>query len=104
MNKIFILFAVNYETICYHYNANLAGNDLNNCEYKTNTAEQCQKLCHGNSECVQFTWIDRTDETIVERHNKCCLKKVYNSIYTFKLGIISGPKHCGIVLLMLIFP
>ena len=78
-----------------HYNAAVNEN-LSDANEKTDTAEQCQKLCQANINCVQFTWIARSDEKIASYHRNCFMKEVFSSSYTFALGRISGPKHCGI--------
>ena len=83
---------------CYYYNANLPGNELNSCSDKTDTAEKCQELCQRTDTCLQFTWRDKASD--INKYKECCMKKAYSGNYEYSsIGLISGPKHCGTIIL-----
>ena len=62
MFKLIILisclsFALVMADNCFEYNIEYAGNIINNpLEQRTDSAEDCQKLCKNNSACQGFTW------------------------------------------------
>ena len=62
-------------------NQDLYGNDLNGCGAKTETADDCQKLCGQTNGCVQFTWLDKNfdDDVNNSRFKQCCMKNVVNN-------------------------
>ena len=70
------------------------GNDLNHCDAHTDTATECQELCQGTADCVQFSWLDKNFDG-GNRYKECCMKNIISNNLTPNSEIISGPKLCG---------
>ena len=84
---------------CLEPGKDYGGNDLNN-GHKTLTAseKECQDLCKEDADCVGFTWVK---ETWVGRERECWLKrKMVLSGENDK--VVSGPKDCGRLILIII--
>ena len=75
------------------------GNDLND-GHNTLTAseKECQHLCKENADCVGFTWVK---ETWQDRKQECWLKSKMDSFTTNDM-VVSGPKDCGRLLLIIV--
>ena len=71
------------------------GNDLNNCDVKTDTSQECQELCAETEGCVQFTWLGYAVGDNEDSKHKCCLKNAYYDDRQSHGGLVSGPKVCG---------
>ena len=81
------------ENHCHKKNIELVQNDLNDCDTKTDTPEECQQLCHQVSGCYHFTWLSRNYKE-GGHANICCMKKEFSSPGVFAYGAVSGPKYC----------
>jgi len=80
---------------CYAFNTDFMGNDLNNCDVKTDTSQECQELCAETEGCVQFTWLGYAVGDNEDSKHKCCLKNAYYDDRQSHGGLVSGPKVCG---------
>ena len=75
--------------------------DLQPENWKTETPHECQILCQGLEECEEFTWIaPGYEENWKNGRNRCCLKINKNQNPITAKGRISGPKFCGMNLII----
>ena len=81
------------ENHCHKKNVEFVGNDLNECDVKTGTSEECQRLCQQVVGCFHFTWLSRHYKD-GSKANMCCMKKGVSSPKGLAYGAISGPKNC----------
>ena len=82
---------------------NYDGNDINNGhQKKTDSAKDCQQLCQKDNACVSFTWINKNvpDGGLIGREGECSIKHTKANRTPLK-HVVSGPKHCGNISLML---
>ena len=79
---------------CFLDNSDYPGNDLNNCGNKTDSANECHKLCQTTDDWVQFTWIGLNSK-LAGRAKECCLKNNVTDSPTAFPGLVSGPKFCS---------
>ena len=84
---------------CYEFNTDYWGNDLNNCDVKTDTSQECQQLCFKTEGCLEFTWLGIAVNDDEERKHQCCMKDAVHSTGNKKsmTGLVSGPKNCGMM-------
>ena len=70
--------------------------------WKRDTPQGCQTLCKSVNDCKYFTWIPPTSPWKLGR-NRCCLKSKDNIGFadTKNQGLVSGPRYCGRVFLLL---
>ena len=81
---------------------------MNNCNIKTESAQECQATCQNQEGCLEFTWIGVAaydDEyPNMDNKHKCCHKGRLHSDDSYQItgkkkthfpGLISGPKFCG---------
>ena len=85
---------------CYEFNTDYWGNDLNNCDVKTDTSQECQELCAETEGCLEFTWLGIAVYDDEDSKHKCCMKDAVHSTGLFgnkqsMAGLVSGPKNCG---------
>ena len=79
------------------------GNDIDNGQpKKTDSAKDCQQLCQKDNECVSFSWINKNvpDGSLVGRERECFIKSTKANRMPLK-HVVSGPKYCGNISLML---
>ena len=93
MNSECITFIAANE--CYSFDTDYWGNDLNHCDVKTDTAQECQELCAETEGCVEFTWLGIAVGDDIGSKDKCCLKDSPYDNRQSHPGLVSGPKNCG---------
>ena len=80
---------------CFKKGYALPRNDDDICEILSEPyAEECQRRCQMNEQCVQFTLVNKTND-VGDYEAECCLSSKASSQYNSVDGAISGPKRCG---------
>ena len=96
---------------CYEFNTDYASllfeQDVNHCDIKTESAQECQDTCQNQEDCLEFTWIgvDAYAEEYpnMDNKHKCCHKGRLHTDDSHQItgekkrhvpGLISGPKFC----------
>ena len=93
---MYVIGSIPVDVDCYEPGKDYVGNDLNDGHSTlTDSAKECQQLCIDNPACVGFTW---AKDTLVGRERECWLKRKMDTYYT-DYNVVSGPKHCGMLIL-----
>ena len=80
---------------CYFENKDFGGPNMNNAAVdKTDTVQDCQRLCQQTSGCVKFTYLTDSSDISPEWRKSCVLKDDPLGGLIDKENAVSGPKEC----------
>ena len=80
---------------CYSFDVDFLTDSDNQC-ISADSAQKCQEACEDEDTCTAFTWIGNANDL---DQNCCLIKSRPEGNEKTVTGFVSGPKHCGKLIL-----